>query len=289
MPISHQFGGNWTEEKLERLRKYLPAYTKIFTRNERASWYTTTYVDAFAGTGYRHSEKPSEADNLTLFDEDAEAFTRGSAQIALETEPRFDRYLFIERNPDHVAELENLRQQFPDRAEAITIEKGEANDALVRWCKRTNWRRNRAVVFLDPYGMQVKWSTLETLASTKGVDLWLLFPLGQAVNRLLTRRADPPQSWASALTRTFGTEMWRPAFYRPRVRETLFETTEGLEKEANFEAIGQFFVDRLRTIFTHVAENPLPLRNSSNTPIYLLCFAAENKDAEKIARHILRI
>lgn len=47
--IPHQFGGNWTQEELARLQKYLPAYTTIFTRNQWAQQYTTHYVDAFAG------------------------------------------------------------------------------------------------------------------------------------------------------------------------------------------------------------------------------------------------
>jgi three-Cys-motif partner protein len=50
---NHKFGGSWTEEKLECLKSYLGAYTTIFTGNPRAKFYTTTYVDAFAGTGYR--------------------------------------------------------------------------------------------------------------------------------------------------------------------------------------------------------------------------------------------
>ena len=29
---SHQFGGAWTEEKLDRVSKYLAAYTTIFSR-----------------------------------------------------------------------------------------------------------------------------------------------------------------------------------------------------------------------------------------------------------------
>ena len=33
---AQQFGGDWTAQKLERVRKYLSAYTTIFTRNERA-------------------------------------------------------------------------------------------------------------------------------------------------------------------------------------------------------------------------------------------------------------
>jgi hypothetical protein len=30
----HQFGGSWTEDKLDRLRSYLMAYRTIFTQNQ---------------------------------------------------------------------------------------------------------------------------------------------------------------------------------------------------------------------------------------------------------------
>jgi hypothetical protein len=60
MMTPHEFGGDWTTEKLQRVRKYLNAYMKIFDRNERARKLFPIYVDAFAGTGYRspsHSTK----------------------------------------------------------------------------------------------------------------------------------------------------------------------------------------------------------------------------------------
>jgi len=51
-------------------------------------------------------------------------------------------------------------------------------------------------------------------------------------------------------------------------------------------------VARLKTVFARVAENPLALRNSTNTPLYLLCFAAGNPKgaatAVKIAGDILK-
>jgi three-Cys-motif partner protein len=53
MSLEHSFGGAWTEEKLDQLRKYLAAYMRIFAQNPKAAWYKTIYVDAFAGTGYR--------------------------------------------------------------------------------------------------------------------------------------------------------------------------------------------------------------------------------------------
>jgi len=50
-------------------------------------------------------------------------------------------------------------------------------------------------------------------------------------------------------------------------------------------------VDRLKTVFTKVAEKPLPLLNSKHVPLYLLCFAAGNPKgaptAVKIAQNIL--
>ena len=56
----HEFGGDWTSDKLERIRKYLSAYTIIFNRNEQARKLFPIYVDAFAGTGYR---TPSQSSN----------------------------------------------------------------------------------------------------------------------------------------------------------------------------------------------------------------------------------
>jgi len=117
-------------------------------------------------------------------------------------------------------------------------------------------------------------------------------PLGVAVNRLLTRTELPPKKWAQALTRILGTDEWRDAFYSRQVEHTLFGDEEVRTKETDFGKIGRYFVERLKTVFAAVANNPLPLRNSRNIPLYLLCFAAGNPRAAstalKIAQSILR-
>src|SRR5215813_12690002 len=59
--------------------------------------------------------------------------------------------------------------------------------------------------------MEVAWVTIEAIAQTQAIDLWLLFPLGQAVNRLLTRHGPPEGLWAQRLTQMFGTEAWKDA------------------------------------------------------------------------------
>src|SRR6266540_7285610 len=122
MASTHQFGGYWTDDKLDRLRKYLTAYIRIFTANRWASRYKTT---------------------------------------------------------------------------------------------------------------------LEALAATKAIDLWLLFPLGQAVNRVLTKDKPPEGGWADRLTRFFGTTEWKEAFYRRSTQMTLFGEEEQIKKDADFEQIGR--------------------------------------------------
>ena len=226
-----------------------------------------------------------------LRDEEAQSFQKGSAQIALETDPPFNNYLFIEQNREYIKELETLRERFPAITERVEIRQGDANSVLQDWCRSVDWQRNRAVVFLDPYGMEVEWTTIETVARTKAIDLWLLFPLGQAVNRVLTRNRPPEGAWADRLTRFFGTNEWKDAFYRHSTQMTLFGEEEHIRKDTDFEQIGRFFLSRLESVFARVADNPLYLYNRKNIPIYLLCFAAGNKrgapTAVRIAKDIL--
>lgn len=280
----HNFGGDWTTEKLERVRKYLKAYTTIFAKQ---SWAQTIYVDAFAGTGYRSNSSgttPSSSWFPEWAETDTDKFLKGSASIALEVEPPFKQYLFIEQDAVHALELEKLKTQFKDRAASITVVQEEANGYLQHWCAKTDWHFSRAVMFLDPYGMEVQWSLIEAIAKTEAIDLWILFPLGMGVNRLLTRYEPPPEKWSNRLTCFFGTEEWKDVFYtQKKLKNTLFDMEEVQVKDADFSKIERFFVERLETIFAGVAKNPLVLRNSKNSPLYLLCFATGNQRSEKTA------
>lgn len=299
--MEHRFGGPWTEHKLQSIDKYLAAYMTIFESNPAASKLTTNYVDAFAGTGHRSSVAAQNQAEGSLFedaltDSDANSLKEGSARVALRQERPFGRYLFVDQSAERARDLERLREEFPALSARITIDVADANTFLEQFCRETDWRTNRAVVFLDPYGMQVDWSTIEAIARTKAIDLWILFPLGQAVNRLLTRQGLPEGGQAERLTRSLGTDEWKEAFYEAPEEQldqpTIFDVDWEHVKRANFDVIGRFFVDRLKTIFEGVAENPLPLENSRRVPIYLLCFAAANPRgapvAVRIANHILR-
>jgi three-Cys-motif partner protein len=215
----HQFGGDWTEDKLSRLEKYLKAYRQIFTQNEKARYFKTWYVDAFAGTGSRTASSSPPTGQQSVFDdvyEDTETtqYRNGSAKIALALPEPFDSYLFIEKSKGRVNQLKKtIEREHTVLLPRCDFRPGDANDVLKAWCKQRDWQKERAVVFLDPYGMQVEWSTVEALAATKSVDLWYLFPLGVGVARLLTYRGDIDEAWRKRLDSLFGTTEWRTEFY----------------------------------------------------------------------------
>lgn len=287
----HTFGGGWTAEKLERVRKYLVAYSTIMNQHR----FRYAYIDAFAGTGYRTRSRgndPSEPIFPELLEAEPQEFLEGSARIALQIEPRFHKYIFIEQDPERYAELGRLREVFPELANDIILESSDANEYLKDLCLNRNWTYRRAVLFLDPYGMQVSWETIEAIARTQAIDLWILFPLGVGVNRMVTRDGKINDSWRRKLDMIFGATDWYEAFYQPKVTPGLFGEETSMEKISDFDSIGQYFVRRLKTVFSGVAENPRPLYNSRNNPLYLLCFAAGNpkgaKTAIKIAQDILR-
>ena len=294
MRSRQSFGGSWTEDKLERLRKYLKAYLTIFQRNVSAQFFTTVYVDAFAGTGYIGRRSSATAQSFPeLAETETQNFLKGSTRVALDIQPGFDQFLFIETGKSNVRELEQMKAEYPEAKDKIRIERADANQFLKTWCATTDWTSTRAVLFLDPFGMEVEWSLLEAIAATGGIDVWLLFPFG-GISRHLTRSEPPPAQWADRLTRILGTDEWLREFYPATTELTLFGEVEQQTKDADFDRIAAYVVRRLRVLFPGVADNPLPLRNSRNTVLFLFCFATASRKetaraaALRIASNILK-
>lgn len=175
----HAFGGAWTELKLAAVSYYFEFFTKVLKERSFELW----YIDAFAGSGTRveHIEiggllhgVPSEITTHEL---------AGSVLKALEIDPPFRRLVFIEGHGGRFKELDAIRQTHPERN--IECCHGDANEELQRIFSSAPWSRQRgsagklrAVVFLDPYGMNVEWETLKQLAQTRSVDVWYLFSVG---------------------------------------------------------------------------------------------------------------
>lgn len=172
--MAHSFGGRWTQEKLEKVGNYLQTYSTALKNQS----FKLIYVDAFAGTGYINLKEKQNNPLLFLeFEEfEVQEFVTGSAQIALNVNPPFDEYIFIEKDRNRFSESEKLKEDFPYLANNISFQFSDANNFLLSFC-RTNWANKRAAVFLDPYGMQVKWETLKLLQKLRRLICGFCFRL----------------------------------------------------------------------------------------------------------------
>jgi three-Cys-motif partner protein len=127
------------------------------------------------------------------------------------------------------------------------------------------------------------------VARTKAIDLWMLYPTGMGLNRLLTKNGEIPPEWRETLDRSLGCTDWLQNFYRVERHTDLFgEVTTGFVKDADTGKFESFILDRLRTIFVAVLPLTLPLINSKGQVMYLLCFACGNKRGAEIALRIAK-
>ena len=274
---SRHFGGPWTEQKLAILQKYLGLYTTVLKKQS----FNLTYVDAFAGEG----SYPVDSDEYDEFLE----MRDGSTRIALETDDRpFDRFLFIDVDSNATNSLREMVREYPGRQ--IEVVQGDANIEIPKFCRRMG-KYDRAVVFLDPYATSVFWPTVEEVAGSEKIDCWILFPL-MAVARMMPNNREPDERNAQRLDRIFGgREFWQES-YRDALQGSLFDQPRGRERAPGSDQIADRYRHRLGTVFHGVANTGCTLKNSKNSPLFELMFAASNPVgapiAINLADHILK-
>ena len=274
---SGKYGGSWTIEKLEILRRYLDAYTTALKKQP----FRLMYVDAFAGTG--RVDLPASESAVS-------GFLAGSARIALQiVDKPFDQLIFIDNNPDYCASLERLSREHGTRN--IRIENCEANDFLQEFSR--DWREWRGVLFLDPFATQVEWSTIETIAEWEALDTWILFPVS-AIARILPLSRKPDdilEKWAKRLTRVFGDESWRD-LYRQNPQGDLFGDSTN-QRDSGIDGIVRIYKTKLIDTFgPRALEDSRTLRNpENNSPLFEIMFCVGHPNgigpATNIARHLL--
>jgi three-Cys-motif partner protein len=281
---ANRFGGAWTEDKLNRLAEYLKCFT-VALKNQP---FKLAYIDAFAGSGSRLGRKtqsdPRQNTLPGMSVEESRDFFDGSVRVALKNSPPFHHFVFVESDQDRCKRLREIIEiEFPDvhRSKKAQILSQEANVAIQNLLK-TRAKNYRAVMFLDPYGMQVSWKTMEVIAESKIIDVMILFPLGVAVNRLLRKDGRIREAEKGRLNECFGSPAWEAAFYTASPQAELFAERQPLIKTTNLENIGRYYNDRLKSIFAEVAPNPVYLRNTKNNPLYLLCLLLQTPGVRQL-------
>ncbi len=285
--------GPWAREKLEALGAYLDFYTKVL-KNQGHWCKSTTFVDAFAGAGTARVRRKAGLTPLTeagLFEElapsvadvEAEEFISGSPRVALNIPNRFSRYVFIERDPRRADELEQLRIEYGETY-LIDVRRGIADEELTALLQTDLGRPGHlAVVFLDPFGMQLSWSVIQRLAETGRIEVMINFALDMAIQRVLARSAVLPDAWLAALDRFFGTRDWFDQAYERS--DDLFGAKVKKRPDASARLL-KWYCGRLRKAFGHVSP-PRLISNTRGNPLYHLIWAGPHKKGLQGAAYIL--
>ena len=259
------FGHDHTLKKLQAVEEYLGMFTTALRDK-----FDLLYIDACAGSGSstpksvqaRSNDATSQIPLLAPVElvADADDIIVGSALRALGVRHPFDRYLFNDKKRKNVLALQReVDSKFSNLKDRVTITQFDANEMLLRICEETNWRNTRAVVFLDPFGLQIKYATLQALARTKAVDVWYLVPVF-AMFRQVRGDGAVLADGGRSVDEALGTSDWRNVLPIEAKGQIDMFGEKKLEKAVDvawFEKIAQ---ERLRMAFDgRVVDRVLPL------------------------------
>jgi three-Cys-motif partner protein len=132
--------GYWSEIKLDIVKKYASAYSRIMAKQPLIKRHI--YIDAFAGAGQHISKTTGD-------------FVPGSPLNALRIIPPFKELHLIDLDGGKASQLKKLSTD-DDR---VKVHHGDCNDILLSnvfpLCQYSDY--HRALCLLDPYGLNVNW------------------------------------------------------------------------------------------------------------------------------------
>lgn len=258
--------GYWSEIKLDIIREYATAYSRILSTRKSPS-FTHVYIDAFAGCGINLSRQTGE-------------FILGSPLNALQIEPPFKEIYLIDIDGVKTKQLKD----FTKDDSRVSVYSGDCNDILLEDIyERVKYEDyKRGLCLLDPYGLHLDWDVIEQAGQSRTIDMFLNFPVMDMNRNALWRNPDKIPFGNERMTAFWGDESWKKAAYK--TIPTLFDDIQ--EKNSN-SVIVEAFCERLKNIagFNFVA-NPLPMKNSRGAVVYYLFFASQQPIADSIIQCI---
>ncbi len=281
-----EWGGPWTEKKLDAFSKYVSSYLTIMKQHP---YWQTVYFDGFAGSGSKEGDGKTDLYQQLKITKEEEKVYKGSVErvLKLSDSLAFDFYYFVDKKESSLQKLENRLQQAGLTGKKIEYKPGDANQWIYKLAEALKTKKYAALVLLDPFGMQIDWQAIAALKETRS-DVWILVPTGVIVNRLLDKAGKLKHT--AKLQSFFGMneDEIKAVFYRQEIKNTLFGEEETINKISKpIEKIATLYATRMKTIWQFVTEKPLRLDNRNGAPLFHFVFASNNKNALKIASQII--
>ncbi len=260
--------GYWSEIKLDIVRKYAQAYSTVLAKQKEIRKYI--YIDAFAGAGVHISKQTGE-------------FVVGSPLNALNVQPAFNEYHFIDLDGDKAAHLRQLTCDAPN----VKVYSEDCNEVLLRkvFPRARFGDYHRALCLLDPYKLNLDWKVVRDAGLMKSVEVFVNFMVMDANMNVLWKNPDKVQpSQAARMNAFWGDNSWRDTLYKKV--PTLFPDFDREAKASN-EQVAAAYQERLKKVagFDYVPD-PMPMRNRRGAIIYYLFFASPKETGAKIVSDI---
>jgi len=163
----------------------------LFTKGMKGKWSSLTYLELYAGAGQSRIEG-------------SKAILLGSPLIALSLNVQFDHYVFCEKDQ---AKLDALRMRVDKRFPQadVTLVHGDCDDPSFRIGQAIP-KRALTLCFVDPYGIDIHFSTIRSLAQGRSIDFLCLLASRMDAGR---NPHNYPKEECKKIDLLLGSETWR--------------------------------------------------------------------------------
>ena len=251
--------GKWTAIKID----YLQRYIDLFETSMRGKpWCARCYLDLYSGAGKYQIEGQSSVH-------------LGSALVGITTKHPFTNYFFTDKSQENVDMLMkrcesviNIKKKFYVGDANIRVKEiVEEIKSLERNRSRDQWT-SLNLAFLDPDGLELEWTTIESLASVNKMDLIIYYSQSG-----LTRNFENciNLDTETDIDRFFGDNEWRNIYRASQHGKSL-----GLHRK-----LIDYYKHKLSTLgyadIKDIEDGAEPLmKNSKEAPLYRLIFASKH-------------
>ena len=258
--------GEWAKVKLD----YLIRYINVFETSMRQKWAIRNYIDLQAGPGKNRIRNTGEV-------------ILGSPLLALTATHPFTGYFFVDLQSESTQALTKRCSASP-YFQQVNIRTGDCNvliDQLNTELKR-NEGHSLNLAFLDPEGLELKWSTVAKLASIQRMDLIINYPEG-GLNRFLGRAVK--STGQTSVDAFFGSREWRTTYQESQVQGDSSPHWRLIEfYKSRLQALG--YREVLRG--DEVGDEPLIRNIEKRAPLYRLLFASKHPLGHKFWHAVTR-
>jgi three-Cys-motif partner protein len=268
--------GEWVKEKLFYVQRYIDTF-EIAMRN--GSWRQRNYIDLFSGPGKCVVRGTNE-------------HILGSPLLSLNTQYPFTDYYFGDLDQQNIDWLKNRTQSSKVSQNHIHYLAGDANQNVKKVTQEIEQADKIFVkglgsclnlALLDPEGLELEWTTVESLGEMKTMDLIIHYSQN-GLTRNLDKYLDSSND--TIIDKFFGDRHWRNV-YKDSLSK---QETSGRHRmlidyyKSKLSKMGYVVINDQQ----ETTREPLIRNTERNAPLYRLIFASKHPLGNKIWNEVTK-